>query len=40
MCVTVMKPSEVYFAAQEALNRNDYKEYQLLLKLYKKMMVS
>ena len=40
MCVTVMKPNEVYNAAQEALNRNDHKEYRLLLKLYQKMLVS
>ena len=40
MCVTIMKPNEVYTAAQEALNRNNVKEYRLLLELYKKMLVS
>lgn len=40
MCITIMKPTEVYTAAQEALNRNNIKEYLLLLELYKKMIVS
>jgi hypothetical protein len=40
MCVTMLKPKEVYYAAQEALNRKDLKEYILLLNLYRKMLTN
>jgi hypothetical protein len=36
----MLKPNEVYFAAQEAFARNDLKEYQRLVNLYHKMLVN